>query len=71
MLSGRKCSEEKAAPPFGETELERCEGEAVAGRVVGRDGVPPVVLDGHAGLSGSSRLEGDVELGAEIGGKLA
>ncbi len=36
------------------------------GCVVGRDGFPSVVLDGHAGLSGSSWLEGDVELGAEI-----
>ena len=66
-LPRRKCCPEKAAPPFSETELECCEGKVVATCVIVRDGLPPVVFNSHSGLSGSSRLEGDVELGAEIG----
>jgi hypothetical protein len=39
--------------------------------VVGGDGVPAEVLDGDAGLSGFGWLEGDMQLGAEIGREAA
>lgn len=43
-LARREGCPEEAAPPFGEAELEGCQGEVVPGRVVGGDGIARVPL---------------------------
>ncbi len=55
-------------PPFAVALQEDGVGKAVAGHMLGRDGVPPEVLDGDAGLI-AERLEAHFDVRDLFGGE--